>query len=344
MTWDYFPDGKLRSRSDSGVPVGLHVALTDNSDTGFVELAGNWSTASAGSGFQGYDYRSTARGTGGTTLAWKPVIPQDGSYEVFVKYPSGVAGVATNAPYKVETGTATSTIPVDQTRRGGEWVSVGSFAFTAGNAAKISLSDSADGTVLADSVKLVRTASEPDKENKTFTHSYDANGNLTSLTDSSPGATFDAYSLNYNGMNQLVKVEEKLAGVVKATTRFSFNENGLPRTREHDKQVAEFSYDPRDLVEWVKNTETGGSPKTTSYTYTDRSQVKEERKANDNKVVYGYHLDGALASQVESKADGALVAQHRRRPRTPTTRWTARRPRPRTARRPTSPTSVSPTS
>ncbi|MCP2249652.1 RHS repeat-associated core domain-containing protein [Lentzea aerocolonigenes] len=311
MTWDHFPDGKLKSRSDSGVPVGLHVALTDNSDTGFVELAGNWTTSSAGAEFQGYDYRSTARGTGATTFTWKPVIPQDGSYEVFVKYPKDVSGAATNAPYTVETGTARSTVAVNQTQRGGEWVSVGSFAFTAGTAAKVTVSDNADGTVLADAVKLVRNnASEPDNESKTFGQSYDANGNLTSLTDSSPGAKVDAYALTYNGLNQLTKVEEKLASVIKGTTTFSYNENGAPLTRGHDKQSAEFSYDPRDLVAQVKNTETGGTPKITSYSYTDRGQVKEETKPNGNKVVYGYHQDGALASQVESKSGGALVSQH----------------------------------
>ncbi len=176
MTWDYFQDGKLKSRSDSGIPVGLHVALTDNSDTGFVEIAGNWSTGSTGEGFQGYDYRSTARGSGATTFTWKPVIPQDGSYEVFVKYPKDIEGVATNAPYKVETGTSSSNVAVNQSKRGGEWVSIGSFGFTAGNAAKISVSDNADGTVLADAVKLVRdNGSDPDAESKEFEHTYDAN-------------------------------------------------------------------------------------------------------------------------------------------------------------------------
>lgn len=61
---------------------------------------------------------------------------------------------------------------------------------------------------------------------KTFTHSYDANGNLTSLTDSSPGTKVDAYAMTYNGLNQLTKVEEKLAAAVKGTTTFTYDENG----------------------------------------------------------------------------------------------------------------------
>ncbi|CAL9574712.1 hypothetical protein SUDANB95_04869 [Actinosynnema sp. ALI-1.44] len=309
MTWDYYPDGKLKSRTDDGVPVGGYVALVDNSDTGNVELTGNWATTPGGA--QGYDYRSAARGTGGTTFTWRPVIGQSGDYEVFVKYPAAVAGAATNAPFKVETGTTTTTVAVDETQRGGEWVSLGRFALTQGNAAKITVSDNADGTVLADAVKLVRdNQADTDNEKKTFAHSYDANGNLTSLTDTSPGAKADTYAMAYNGLNQLTKVEEKLAAVVKATTRYSYNEVGAPLTREHDRQSSVFAYNPRDLLESVTNTETGSQAKVTRYTYTDRGQVQQETKPNGNKVVYGYHLDGALASQVERRTDETLVAQH----------------------------------
>ncbi|MFF4826466.1 hypothetical protein [Streptomyces sp. NPDC001312] len=33
MAWSYYPDGKLKSRTDDGVPVGKSVVLVDNSDT-----------------------------------------------------------------------------------------------------------------------------------------------------------------------------------------------------------------------------------------------------------------------------------------------------------------------
>ncbi|MFI9811388.1 DNRLRE domain-containing protein [Saccharothrix variisporea] len=310
MTWDYYPDGKLKSRSDSGVPFGGYVSLVDNSDTGYVEVAGNWASEATGTGFQGYDYRRTARGTGATKFTWKPVVGQDGNYEVFVKFPSGVPGTATDAPFTIETGTGSTTVRVDQSQRGGEWVSLGTHSLTAGNAARVSLTDNANGTVLADAVKLVRVASEPDNERKVFSQSYDANGNLVSLTDTSPGAKIDTYAMTYNDLNQLTTVEEKLAAVVKTTTTFGYNARGALVTRGHDQQSTELSYNTRDLVEWVKNTETGGVAKTTTYTYTDRGQVKEETKSNGNKVVYDYHLDGALASQVETKSNGVLVSQH----------------------------------
>ncbi|SFB50385.1 RHS repeat-associated core domain-containing protein [Amycolatopsis marina] len=308
MSWDYYPDGKLKSRSDDGVPVGKHVVLVDNSDTPNLKVAGNWATSSEGAGFQGYDYRTAPAGTGDASVTWTLNVPQDGDYEVFARYPGAQA---TNAPYTVRHSGGETTTAVNQTQQAGEWVSLGTHAFTKGNSHNVELTDKADGQVAADSVKLVRDNSgDTDTEAKTFSYTYDANANLTSLTDSSPGANVDAYAMGYNGLNQLAKVEEKLAGAVQNTTAFSYDPNGNPLSRDHDTQDAAFEYDPRDLVAKVTNTETGQDPKVTTYGYTARGQVDLETKANGNTVDYGYHLDGQLASQVETKGDGTLVAQH----------------------------------
>ena len=311
MTWDYYPDGKLKSRSDDGVPVGKHVALADNSDTATVLVAGTWNRADTGTGYTGFDHHSAPAGAGAAQFTWLPIVPADGTYEIFVRYPAGTTGAATNATYTVDTGTAKTPVTVDQTRNGGTWVSLGRHALTAGNKASLQLTDNANGAVYADAVKLVRdNTGDTDTEAKTFTHAYDSNANLISLADNSPGAPVDAYAMTYNGLNQLAKVEEKRASIVKNTTTFTYNENGAPLTRDHDRQDALFEYDPRDLLAKVTNTETGGTPKVTSYAYTPRGQVSRETKPNGNTVDHTYHLDGALASQIEKKSGGALVAQH----------------------------------
>ncbi|MQA63422.1 MAG: hypothetical protein GEU86_18475, partial [Actinophytocola sp.] len=313
MSWSYFPDGKLRSRSDDGVPVGKHVALVDNSDTGNVATTGAWDTDTAGSGFQGYNYRKTSAGLGAKKFTWTPVIPADGDYEVFVKYPSGVSGAATDAKYTVDDGSLLPpTRTVDQTTRGGDWVSIGSYSLQEGNKATVSVSDQATGTVLADAVKLVRdTTGDPaDTESKSFEYAYDVNGNLTSLTDGSSGAEVDAYDLSYDGLNQLSSVAEKARGTVENTTSYTYDVNGNTLTRDHDSQDAVFAYDARDLVEQVTNTRTGGSAKVTSYGYTARGQVASEVKPNGNTVAYGYNLDGSVASQTETTTGGGLVARH----------------------------------
>ena len=151
MSWDFFPDGKLKSRSDDGVPVGLHVSLVDNSDTGDVDVAGTWATSSTGTGFQGTNYRTHAAASGSTDKhTWKLNVPADGKYTVYVRYPS-VAGASTAAPYAVSTGAAGSTPvakPVNQTTAAGTWVSLGEFTFAEATTGSVSLAPATTGTVV----------------------------------------------------------------------------------------------------------------------------------------------------------------------------------------------------
>lgn len=315
MSWTYYPDGKSHTRSDSGAPVGKHVAIADNSDVGNLKTVGTWIKSANGTNDYGIDYHYTAAGTGAKTFTWTPVIPADGSYEVFVWHPESVTGAATNAKYTVNTGTTSTVKTVNQATGGGTWKSLGSYTLSEGNKAKVSLSDQADGTVLADAVKLVRAATETDNESKSFEHVYDINGNLKALTDKSTNQDssslkVNTYAMDYNGLNQLSQVVEKLNNTVKNTTTYTYNPNGDPLTRGHDRQNATFDYNNRDLVEKVTNTETGKSPKVTNYGYTVRGLLQTETKPNGNIVTHTYNQDASLATQIEKKSSGVLVAQH----------------------------------
>ncbi|MEU4446911.1 DNRLRE domain-containing protein [Actinosynnema sp. NPDC050801] len=304
----YFPDGKLRTKSDDGVPVGKHVALVDNSDTANTTTAGTWATTGSGTGYQGYDYRTATAGAGTSAFTWTPVVAANGTYEVSVRY---AAGTAANAPYTVHHAGGTTTVTVDQKTRVGEWVSLGSYTFTEGNSHKVVLTNAANGTVVADSVRLVRDNSgDTDTEQKTFAYAYDADGNLTSLTDSGSGARVDTYAMAYDGLARLAKVEEKLAGAVRGTTSFTYDPIGNPLTRSHDRQNATFEYDSRDLVSKVTNTEAGDAPKVTTFGYTKRGEIAKETRGNGNVVDYAYYLDGQIKDQVEKTSAGTLVAEH----------------------------------
>ena len=48
----------------------------------------------------------------------------------------------------------------------------------------------------------------------------------------------------------------------------------------------------------------------TTYSYTARGQKLTEVKGNGNTVDYDYFLDGLLARQVETKANGTVVSEH----------------------------------
>jgi len=78
MTWGYYPDGKLKSRADDGVPVGKDVVLVDNSDTQSTANTGTWSTGDT-TGQQGYDHLTHAVGTGADSFIWTLNSPADGA-------------------------------------------------------------------------------------------------------------------------------------------------------------------------------------------------------------------------------------------------------------------------
>ena len=297
------------------MPVGQQVVLVDDSDIQNAGYNGTpWTTSSTGTDHQGYDYATHTAGTGANSFVWNLTIPQDGTYQVYAKYPS-VSDAATNASYTVHDGSGgTASKTVNQSTGGGTWVSLGSYSFKRDSSGQqVTLSDNANGTVVADAVKLVRdNAGEADNEKTDFAYGYDPNGNLTDITDNSPSTKIDAYAVTYDGLNQVSKVEEKAAGSVKHTTTYTYNENGEPATRGHDDESAAYVYDDRDLVSKItdKATASDTSPKITSFTYTSRGQQDVETKGNGNTVDDDYFLDGSLQHQVEKKPNGTIVSEH----------------------------------
>src|SRR6266511_3721809 len=312
MSWSYFPDGALHTRSDDGVPVGKAEVLVDNSDSQNVTVTGVWSNGTPGPGFVGYDCATHAAGTGSNTFTWRLYVPQAGTYDVQIRYPT-VAGAATDARFTVNHAGGSTTTTVNQATGGGTWVSLGSFSFAEGNTHSVSLSDQASGTVVADAVKLVRNNSgDVDTEAKDYTYGYDANDNLTTIADNSSGALVDAYSIGYTMLDQIASVEERKSGVVKHSTQFSYTENGNLASQVHDGKVDTFEYDVRGLISKITNAEsaTDPQPKVTTYTYTPLGQTQRQTKANGNTVDYDYFFDGALQHQLERRADGTPVAEH----------------------------------
>lgn len=312
MTWAHYPDGKLKSRADDGVPVGSQVVLVDNSDFNNTNMTGTWTAADTATGKYGHNYQTRPAGSGSNTFNWRLSVPQDGTYEAFVRYPQ-VSGAAGDARYTVTHENGSTVRTVDQSTDAGAWVSLGSYSFTEGADKSVSLSDEATGTVVADAVKLVRdNTGEADNEKQDYTYTYDPNGNLTTITDASPGTLADKYTVTYTGLNQVQAVKEFHDGAVKNLTTFAYNSNGAPLTVEHDKQYAEYGYDARDLVSMVTNGTSAGDPdaKVTRYTYTDRGEQLVETKGNGNTVEHTYYLDGLPHTQTERKPNGTLVSEH----------------------------------
>ncbi|WOX26456.1 DNRLRE domain-containing protein [Streptomyces solicathayae] len=312
MGWTYYPSGKLKDKTDDGVPVGTAVPLVDNSDVQHTGTTGTWTRAS-GTGQQGYDHHIHAAGAGTDRFTWKLNVPKAGTYTAYVKFPQ-VSGASRTARYKITHIGGSTDKTVDQSTGAGAWVQLGSYTFAQGDGASLELTQSTDGAVVADGVKLVRDISgETDTEKHHFQYSYDVNGNLSLIDDKSPGAEVDAYTLAYTELNQVSRVTESLAGQTRTSTDYTYDANGQPETVKHPDQYSKYTYDLREKVKSISVGEspTDPDPKVSGYTYDDLGQVTRETKDNGNTVGHTYFRDGLVKTSTEKKADGTtLVASH----------------------------------
>ena len=94
------------------------------------------------------------------TATWAPTLPADGRYEVYAKW-TAHANRASNAQYTVHHADGTTPVVVNQQQNGGQWNLLGTFNFTAGNTARVELTDQADGYVIADAVSFVPESAPP---------------------------------------------------------------------------------------------------------------------------------------------------------------------------------------
>src|SRR6185369_10781294 len=120
-----------------------------------VEITGNWTSTSTSGGFYGDGYRFHVAGDGSNRVRW--AFPQNqaaGTYEVFARWTNG-PNRASNATYVVKHAGGSSSVNVDQRDNGAVWRSLGTFSFGADADQGVTLSDKADGVVVADAVRWV---------------------------------------------------------------------------------------------------------------------------------------------------------------------------------------------
>jgi hypothetical protein len=137
--------------------------LDDSSPSGFATL-GSWSTAT-GQGYQN-NLHFAAPGSGSSTATWTFAVAP-GLYQVAVTY-SPYSNRATNSPYTVFDNSAPQgTVPVNQqltpsdfSDQGVGWTILGNFAISSSTLA-VQLTDSANGYVIADAVRIHVLPSQP---------------------------------------------------------------------------------------------------------------------------------------------------------------------------------------
>lgn len=123
----------------------------DNKDANCFYNSTQWTAGSSGAGFYNTDYLSASAGTGTKQVKWSAYMPNDAYYKVYAYWKSGASN-ATNAKYTIKDNTGSKVVTVNQTANGGTWNLLGSFPFSKSTPAEITITDSANGTVIADGI------------------------------------------------------------------------------------------------------------------------------------------------------------------------------------------------
>lgn len=114
----------------------------------------DWTHSTSEPGYWGTDYQYVSGGTGTTYAEWTISPSQTGEYELFTWY-TAHSNRASNAPYTIEHNAGTTTVRIDQTQNGRQWVSLGTYPFIADVYYTVRLSNDANGIVISDAIRLV---------------------------------------------------------------------------------------------------------------------------------------------------------------------------------------------
>ena len=119
-------------------------------------VTGDWLPGTYRPRYHGLNYlRDRNRDEGSETMTFTLTLPQDGQYEVYLRWLHSPI-LATNVLVDVVHDGGTSTVSVDESTNGGQWNVIGTYDFTAGTG---SVTIRIDGTmphIAADAVRFLR--------------------------------------------------------------------------------------------------------------------------------------------------------------------------------------------
>ncbi|WLQ11864.1 hypothetical protein O5O45_19225 [Hahella aquimaris] len=139
----------MLAEGGGGATTPVSDIIVDNHDSG-VTTVGAWSASSFSSVRHGADYQYAPAGSGGKSFTWKLPVSKAGVYKVYAYWNAGDSR-ASNATYSLQTSAGAQSITANQ-QQGGGWGLLGSYSLN--SAAAITLSDNANGYVIADAIKL----------------------------------------------------------------------------------------------------------------------------------------------------------------------------------------------
>ena len=173
---------------------------------------GTWSTSTNTSGFFGSNYQFHATGTGTNTFTWTPIIPSSDSYNVYARW-TAHSNRASDAKYTVTHAGGNTVVTVNQKQNNGTWMLLGTFTMDPGQSHQVSLSDDANGFVIADAVKVVPVGAAPNTA--TWTPAVPVAGSykvFARWTQHPNRATDAQYTVKHDGGDTVVSIDQQVNG------------------------------------------------------------------------------------------------------------------------------------
>lgn len=200
--------------------------ISDNSDPSVMRL-GSWNTSTSTPGYYSSNYQYHGAGSGSNSFTWFPVIGTTGRYLVYARWTSH-SNRAGNAPYTITHDGGTDTVRVNQKLHGGDWNLLGTYDFTQGGQYGVSLSDDADGYVIADAIMVVPEDAAGNHArwffNINVTGQYQVYAKWTAHSNRASNATY----VITHGLTEIpVVVDQRInGGVWNLLGTFNFNQSG----------------------------------------------------------------------------------------------------------------------
>lgn len=130
--------------------------ISDVSSSPGVTLSGAWTTSTSTAGYYGRYYLTDGDAGSGKSIQFTPHLPTAGNYQVYAWW-TAASNRATNVPISIVNASGTTNIQVNEQATGGQWVSLGTYAFNSGTGGYVTISDTgANGYVIANAVKFVQ--------------------------------------------------------------------------------------------------------------------------------------------------------------------------------------------
>lgn len=312
MSWSYYPDGSLKSRTDGE---SVWEMTVDNSDSGFSATGSYTDNGDTLVSTPSWDYEYR-RMTGGGRFTWSFSVAKPGTYSVYAP----CHGDRDFPSYSSSASESNHTWECGEGYQNTTWRP---FDITVERAGTVTVTlDGSESAVTADWVTLEPVDVPTDY--RSFEYDYDANGQRTQARSLVDGSLRNRWQIVSDDLGRTRKVEEFNGAepTPRRSTAYTYDLSGnmlssfaqrpaSANTNQAAARYTEYTWDPRDLISTVRS---GSSPtdslKTTTFTYDARAMRASTTKPNGNETTFRYYDDGHPKATVERTRAGALVASH----------------------------------